>query len=97
MTCCTGNCSQGRECPNSPTPSRAALGMRTLGPLHQAEGGHIVRGPLSFPIEREEDDEPLITLEAADSAWSVVQSVLAFIVVAALALAAVALRSKGAM
>lgn len=58
MTCCTGNCNQGRACP---TPRHATRTKFGLPPLHQQDGGHEVIGAKSFPIEREEDDEPLYT------------------------------------
>lgn len=89
MTCSTPcqdfQTRQGR-CECGTNASRAALGLRLLTTRNGGETVH-------FPSE--EDDVPLVTPEG--SVWSVVQGVLAFIAVAFLALAAVALRSKGAM
>ena len=50
-------------------------------------------GPIVFP--EDEEDEPLAP-ESADSAWAVVQSVLAYIAVSLLTLAAVSILSTGA-
>jgi hypothetical protein len=82
----SGRCKCGTDA------TRAALGMRTLGPLHQDDGGHIVRGAMSFPIEREEEDEPVTTPER--SAWAVAQAILAFVGVSLLALSAANLIAK---
>jgi len=63
--------------------------------LRTSDGGMTVSGHFAFPIEREEEDEP-VAPESAESAWAVVQSILAYIAVAMLTLAAVSILSTGA-
>lgn len=49
MTCCTGNCNQGRDCPAAPAASLAALGLHRV---------HLVQCERADRIEHGLSDAP---------------------------------------